>query len=145
LEKELRSFRPTQENFVFDDFAPGNGPKRTRILNLHPLAGEQQFYDTQRAPLSADTMVDWAVLSVLPGSRAQRKSVVMAGLTHTATEAVAEFCASGTGVVTLLNRLGAGENEKTLPTYYQVLLRVTIKQGTIIDIAYVAGRVIRIG
>jgi hypothetical protein len=145
LERELRAFRPTQEDFVFDDFGPVKGPKRTRILNLHPLLGEQPFFETQQGPLEAETIVDWAILSVLPGIRQQRKTIVMAGLTHTGTEAVAEFCASGTGVVTLLNRLGAGENEKTLPTYYQVLLRVTIKQGTIIDIAYVAGRVIRSG
>jgi hypothetical protein len=145
LERELRAFRPTQEDFVFDDFGPVNGPKRTRILNLHPLPGEQPFFETQRGPLEAETIVDWAILSVLPGIRQQRKTVIMAGLTHTGTEAVAEFCASGTGVVSLLNRLGASENEKALPTYYQVLLRVTIKQGTIIDIACVTGRVIRSG
>lgn len=142
LEKELRAFRPTLENYIFDDSGPAKGPQRTRILNLNPLAGEQQFFETQPDPLSTDIIHDWAILSVLPGIKEQRKTVVMAGLTRTGTQAVAEFCASGTGAVILLSHLGVGENEKTLPTFYQVLLRVTIKQGSIIDIAYVTGRLI---
>jgi hypothetical protein len=142
LEKELRSFRPAPVNFIFDGSTAPKGMPSKRILNLQPRAGEQPSYETQSDPRFPDIIHDWAILSVLPGVKEQRKTVVMAGLTHMGTQGVAELCASGTGAVTLLDHLGSGESLKELPNYYQVLLRVTIKQGTISDIAYVAGRIL---
>jgi hypothetical protein len=112
---------------------------RSRIVNKHPAAGEAPFYETERAANQV-IKADHAIFSVLPGATADRKLMVLAGLTTSGTQGAADFACSSAAMASLQRKLGAGG---AFPRYFQCVIRVETSNGLdAVQVRLVAARVI---
>lgn len=111
-----------------------------RVVNLHPAPGEQAEYVAQAAGAS---MVDNAIISVWPGKRAGRRVLVLSGGHTWGTQAAAEYVTEGDYLRELESHLLACRRRQGLPRhpdFFQILLRVEIRDNQPVGIRYVAHR-----
>jgi hypothetical protein len=116
-----------------------------RIINLHPQPGEKKEYVVQRDPATGAVLVEYGVVSFLPGIAPRRTIVMLAGILGGGTEAAAAFATSTTGVRELVEHLGRTDSKsgKRLPPFFEALIRVEYARGMILGIHYVSGRIIQ--
>jgi hypothetical protein len=143
MEDPLLAKLPLDQHFGFDF---PRGPKslwRGRLLNLDPQPGANASYGIERDPRSGVVRTDYALLSVLPSITADRKIVVLGGLTTLGTEAAARFATSPVLANELARELGTGSGfSRTIPPFLQAVLKVEIVRGDILSVEYVTGCVI---
>jgi hypothetical protein len=111
-----------------------------RVVNLHPAPGEQAEYIAEAAGTS---MVDNAIISVWPGKRAGRRVLVLSGGHTWGTQAAAEYVTEGDYLRELESHLLACRRRQGLqrhPDFFQVLLRVEIRDNQPVGVRYVAHR-----
>jgi hypothetical protein len=143
-ENELLQKLPLVQDFVFD--WPANLRAWSgKIVNLRPQHGESAFYEVERDPKTQALRADYALVSFLPGVTANRRIAILGGLTTLGTQAAAEFATSASQVADLDARLGMNSQTASAnrPTYFQVVLRIEIMKGDILQIKYITGHVIR--
>jgi hypothetical protein len=111
-----------------------------RVVNLHPAPGEQADYVAEAAGTS---MIDNAIISVWPGKRAGRRVLVLSGGHTWGTQAAAEYVTEGDYLRELESHLLACTRRQKLPRhpdFFQVLLRVEIRDNQPVGVRYVAHR-----
>ena len=143
-ENELLQKLPLVQDFVFD--WPANLRAWSgKIVNLHPQQSESVFYEVERDPKTKALRSDYALVSFLPGMTADRRIVILGGLTTLGTQAAAEFATSASRVADLEARLGMNSQTAlaNAPTYFQAVLRIEIMKGDILQIKYITGHVVR--
>jgi hypothetical protein len=116
-------------------FAPeGDG----RVLNRRPGPGETAVYERQ---LKGEPQIDHAIITVWPGKAPGRRVVVLGGTTTWGTQAAAEFVTRPESLSDLDRRLAAcaaGRGKDRHPPWFQVLLRVEIRQTQPLGITFVS-------
>jgi hypothetical protein len=111
-----------------------------RVVNLHPEPGEQAEYIAETVGTS---MVDNAIISVWPGKRAGRRVLVLSGGHTWGTQAAAEYVTEGDYLRELESHLLACRRRQGLarhPDFFQILLRVEIRDNQPVGVRYVAHR-----
>jgi hypothetical protein len=111
-----------------------------RVVNLHPAPGEQAEYVAQGTGTS---MIDNAIISVWPGKRAGRRVLVLSGGHTWGTQAAAEYVTEGDYLRELESHLLACRRRQGLPRhpdFFQILLRVEIRDNQPVGVRYVAHR-----
>jgi hypothetical protein len=111
-----------------------------RVVNLHPAPGEQAEYV---AVAEGTSMVDNAIISVWPGKRAGRRVLVLSGGHTWGTQAAAEYVTEGDYLRELESHLLACQRGRGLPRhpdFFQVLLRVEIRDNQPVGVRYVTHR-----
>jgi hypothetical protein len=111
-----------------------------RVVNLHPAPGEQAEYVAEAA---GSSMLDNAIISVWPGKRAGRRVLVLSGGHTWGTQAAAEYVTEGDYLRELESHLLACQRRQGLPRhpdFFQVLLRVEIRDNQPVGVRYVAHR-----
>jgi len=122
----IRALReqPFLEEFRFKDRTTEPRPGAGAILNNHPRPGEEPIYF---GPDTRPYAFDYAVVARLPGLRASRWTLVLAGLTSYGTQAAAEMVCRDRLVAQLLANLGGAGG--TPPKFFESLIRVKVSGG----------------
>jgi hypothetical protein len=126
----IRALRelPLLEEFQFKDRTVEPKIGVGAILNRHPSAGEQAVYF---GPDSRPYQFDYAVIALLPGINATRRTMMLSGITSFGTQAAANFVCREAMVEQLLEKLrnGGQPRGQPLPKYFESLIRVTVSGG----------------
>ena len=122
----IRALReqPFLQEFRFRDRTTGPRPGAGAIVNNHPLPGEEPVYF---GPDTRPYAFDYAVVARLPGLRASRWTLVLAGITSYGTQAAAEMVCRDRLVEELLAKLGSAGG--TPPKFFESLIRVKVSGG----------------
>lgn len=140
----LRDF-PQSQHFVFKMLTDDKDKLRYGIANLRPQSGEQASYMSKEEGFSTSQFVeDYATISMLRGLDEKRRLLVLAGITTFGTQAAVEYVTKPEYVKELISRLNTSPDpgKPTLPSNYQVLLRVQVKDGVPVQISYVTHHVL---
>lgn len=134
---ENEALRDLSLNRDFTFERPDGGPRRgdLGIHNLHPRAGEQEWYFCSRGQPMTE---DYALIELANGSSAGQRVLLLAGTNTFGTQGAVEFVCSEDKAVTLmgaLNRLGAKRLYRM-----SALLRVRVQGGVPLDSEIVALR-----
>ncbi|MPY90224.1 MAG: hypothetical protein GEU99_20150 [Luteitalea sp.] len=108
-----------------------------RIVNRRPEPGERPEYV---ARLGQDVEVDYAVITLWPGKLPDRRILILSGSTTWGTQAAAEYVTEPGYQRELSRRLGDCQRRANLaahPEFFQVLLRVEIRDRRPVTITYV--------
>jgi hypothetical protein len=122
----IRALReqPFLEEFQFKDRTIEPRLGVGAILNNHPRPGEEPIYF---GPDTRPYAFDYAVVARLPGLRASRWTLVLAGITSHGTQAAAEMVCRDRLVEQLLAKLGGAGG--TPPKFFESLIRVKVSGG----------------
>jgi hypothetical protein len=112
------------DELQFRDRTTEARPSAGAIVNKHPLPGEEAIYF---GPDTRPYAFDYAVVARLPGLRASRWMLVLAGTTSHGTQAAAEMVCRDRLVEQLLAKLGAAGG--TPPKFFESLIRVKVSGG----------------
>ena len=131
---------PQEQDFVFRSTKDQRGNSTFGLVNTKPRPGEQEFYlATQEGPSRSQIAEDYALISMLQGLEADRRLLILAGVTTFGTQAAAEYVTKPEYIkelTTSLNTSSLGEPPQ-LPAYYQVVIKVKVNGGVPVHISYV--------
>jgi hypothetical protein len=137
---EVLNELPTQANFVF---------RREPLLwtshidDVTSKNGLLHCYKVERSANTQVLLVDYAVVSSLPGLKPNREILVIAGLTTSGTAAAAQFATSPDGVAEMSRHLPRpAQNQKLWPKYFEFLIKAQLSHGLdVVQAEYVASHV----
>lgn len=119
--------------------APQLNPTDLGVADSHPAPGQPAFYADQYATSTNDQDVVYSLITHLPGPSNSTQVESFTSNRSPGYVAAVRWLTNSESAKTAVARLediGGGK----IPPYYQVLLRVTSKDGVPIDVAYVLGR-----
>ncbi len=127
---------PSTQQFVFQRL--DSGPRRgdLAVVNLHPQAGEGQYFFGSRSntPLTED----YSVIALVRGFNPSQWVMILAGTTTLGTQAAVEFVCSENSLKDLLGRLNASQTGQMKP--FEAVLRVKVTRGVPVESSIVALR-----
>jgi hypothetical protein len=114
---------PTPQDFVFTRklSAPRKGD--LMISNLHPGTAEQTAYLASEPPITED----YALVALTSGLNANRRVLILAGITTFGTQAAVEYVCRAPRLDELISKLGASARHPIPP--FEALLRVKVSGG----------------
>lgn len=139
---------PQQQDFIFE---PNKQLRALSIVNLNPRAGEPRIFVPKiekvvnEGPTTLSVQEDYALVSVLKGLGGRNRLMILAGVTTYGTQAAAEYVTKPEHIQELIAHLQSSPNSNatTLPSYYQVLLKVKVNGGVPVQISYVTHHVLK--
>lgn len=135
-----------EQEFVFKGDGAKKGPPRFFIFNRKPRPDEQERYvPAGIVPSQSMVSEDYALISMLRGVEANRKMLILAGVTTYGTQACAEYVSKPDTLRQLTQHLNisADSSRPRLPSFYQVLLRVKIDGSVPVQTSYVTHHVLQ--
>ena len=127
---------PGTREFVFKRMDSGPRKGDLAVFNVHPQAGEPQYF--LATPANQPTVEDYAVVSLLPGLDPSRSILILAGNSTFGTQAAVEFVCREDSIKELLQRLHASKPADLKP--FEALLHVKIAHGVPVGTDLVAVR-----
>jgi hypothetical protein len=127
---------PGSHEFVFQRMASGPRKGDLAVANVHPQAGEAEFY--LASPSTAALTEDYAVVAFVPGLNPDRSEMIIAGTTTFGTQGAVEYVCRPDSVGELLDRLSASASTDVKP--FEALLRVKITKGVPVETDLVSVR-----
>jgi hypothetical protein len=127
---------PGSHEFVFQRMTSGPRKGDLAVANVHPLAGESEFY--LASPSTASLTEDYAVVAFVPGLNPDRSEMIIAGTTTFGTQGAVEYVCRPDSVGELLDRLSASVGSDVKP--FEALLRVKITKGVPVETELVSVR-----
>ena len=127
---------PGSHEFVFERMASGPRKGDLAVANVHPQAGEAEFY--LASPSTAPLTEDYAVVAFVPGLNPDRSEMIIAGTTTFGTQGAVEYVCRPDSVGELLDRLSASASNDVKP--FEALLRVKITKGVPVETELVSVR-----
>jgi len=130
---------PQDQDFVFRVAKAENQEERFGIVNLRPKRGEESVYlNRDDAGSTSEVSEDYALISLLKGLETNHRLLILAGITTFGTQAAAEYVTNPEYVKELVTHLKAGPaGSGSIPSYFQVLIRVKINGGVPVHTDYV--------
>jgi hypothetical protein len=105
------------------------------IINHNLPPGQKQKYDARYDEETGRLIEDYAVITVKPGISERKTLIVLAGMHSAGTQAAAEFITDEQYLADLNQRLL--QLNDTIPRYFQILLKVSVDNGTPTNISVV--------
>jgi hypothetical protein len=105
------------------------------IINHNLPPGQTQKYNAKYDEETGRLIEDYAVITIKPGISERKTVIVLAGMHSAGTQAAAEYITDEQYLADLNRRLL--ELSDTIPRYFQVLLRVSVDNGTPTNISVV--------
>jgi hypothetical protein len=105
------------------------------IINHNLPPGQKQKYHARYDEVTGKLIEDYAVITVKPGISERKTLIVLAGMHSAGTQAAAEYITDEQYLADLNRRLL--ELSDSFPRYFQVLLRVSVDNGTPTNISVV--------
>jgi hypothetical protein len=136
---------PQKQDFVFRSVKDDKQNNTFGLVNLEPQDGEQPHYlARQEGPSRSQISEDYALISMLRGLEANRRLLILAGVTTFGTQAAAEYVAKPEYVRELISHLDTSPGDATtLPAFYQVVIKVKVNGGVPVQISYVTHHVLQ--
>src|SRR5215467_8329513 len=130
---------PQDQDFVFRVAKADSQEERFGIVNLRPKRGEESVYlNRDDAGSTSEVSEDYALISLLKGLETNHRLLILAGITTFGTQAAAEYVTNPEYVKELVTHLKAGPaGSGSIPSYFQVLIRVKINGGVAVHTDYV--------
>jgi hypothetical protein len=130
---------PQDQDFVFRVAKADSQEERFGIVNLRPKRGEESVYlNRDDAGSTSEVSEDYALISLLKGLETNHRLLILAGITTFGTQAAAEYVTNPEYVKELVTHLKAGPGGSgSMPSYFQVLIRVKINGGVPVHTDYV--------
>ncbi len=128
LENEILGKLPVESDLVFEEPVGNEFVGRLLIRDRRPEANQPETYEFQRDDRTKALQSEYALISLLPGVTLDQYILVLAGLSTLGTQAATEFATSEASMLTL-ERMWAASGDKDLPSYFQALLEVQIRDG----------------
>ncbi len=104
-----------------------DGAQQRRIVNTEPAADEQAFYQINYAGSDIDPTVEYALVSMLPGTDGQHQILLISGLNTQATLMATEFLTDPQRVAALRSRLEQASPNHSGPWRFQSLLSAEVR------------------
>jgi hypothetical protein len=123
----------TQTSSMAADFEIGHGI----IHNTHPQPGEPSLYEPRSDGNEAE---DYGLISMSHSASGSRM-LVLAGLTSTGTAGVGNFFSDPNQMKPIFQRLKRSSPDGSVPANWQVLLRITARDGVPLKVSVVTLRV----
>lgn len=121
-------------NFVFQIISNESGQPALAIINNKPQPGEpKQFLST---PENLPIKDDYALISLSPGMRPEKRVLVLAGITTFGTQAAAEFVSRNDSLNNLLSHLKVSSNGDIEP--FEAVISVKINDEVPVEERIVA-------
>jgi hypothetical protein len=128
LENAILGKLPVESDLVFEEPAGNEFIGRLLIRDRRPEANQPVSYEFQRDERTKALQSEYALISLLPGVTVDQYILVLAGLSTLGTQAAAEFATSEGSMMTL-EKMWAASGDQDLPSYFQALLEVQIRDG----------------
>jgi hypothetical protein len=112
--------------------------ERTLIRNLRPQAGEQNIY---KQKFDGRMLEDYGLIWMSQSPSGSR-ILVLAALTSVGTGGVGDFFADPVQMKPIFEKLKAASRSSTLPSNWQVLLRINLRDDVPLNISFVALRIL---
>jgi len=104
-----------------------DGAQQRRIVNTEPETDEQPFYQIDYATSPNEPTVEYALVSMLPGTDDRHEILLISGLNTQATLMAAEFLTDPRRVTALRSRLEKASPNHTGPWRFQALLSADVR------------------
>ena len=127
---------PSTHEFVFRPLDSGPRKGDLAIMNIHPQAGEAEYW--VGSPSQPSLVEDYAVIALVRGLNPAKSVLILAGTTTIGTQAAVEFVCQQNSLEEILPRLQLGENGELKP--FEAVVRVKVTRGVPVDTEIVALR-----
>jgi hypothetical protein len=104
-----------------------DGAQQRRIINTEPADDEQPFYQIDYASSDIEPTVEYALVSMLPGTDDRHQLLLISGLNTQATLMAAEFLTDPRRVTSLHSRLEKASPNHSGPWRFQALLSADVR------------------
>jgi hypothetical protein len=150
IESEPGSFfhtdLPQAPDFVFKTVEDHQGQAHRAIINLKPKGSEERIFSSAaEARAGAKSTEEYGLLCLLKGRTADQKLMILAGATSLGTQAIAEYITNPRTMRELIGHLNSSSDHSRLllPTYYQVVLKIEIKNMALVKTDYILHHVLQ--
>jgi len=133
---------PLLENYPYH-LRTHQGANPRSIVIGNPAPGEQSEYFTEYPSVWNKRRLDYALVSMLPGLDHDVKLLLVNGLNHYATQAASEYLTTPGDVETLLAHLRDAAGQREGPWFFQLVLRVEVREGVPTHSTLAALRVVK--
>jgi hypothetical protein len=130
---------PSTTEFVFRRVDTGARAGNVKVVNIHPLAGEEHEY--LASPSNSPLTEDYAVIAFEHGINPQNAELILAGTTTIGTQAAVEFVTRENYLNDLLGRMKVSSPEDLKP--FEALIRVKVTKGVPVESSVVALRTLK--
>jgi hypothetical protein len=105
-----------------------NGDQRRRVVNVQPQTGEPKFFEIDYALHEDEATVEYALVSMLPGTDRRHQLLIVSGLNTQATLMGIEFLTDPGRAQSLLDRMRALSPRHSGPWHFQLVLRTEVRE-----------------
>jgi hypothetical protein len=130
---------PSTTEFVFRRVESGARAGNVKVVNSHPLPGEEPEY--MASPSNSPLTEDYSVIALERGINPQNTELILAGTTTIGTQAAVEFVTRENYLSDLLGRLNVTSPDDLKP--FEALVRVKVTKGVPVEYSLVALRVLK--
>jgi len=115
---------------------------RRYIENTRPAPGEKPTYFKEPAAAAADPVIEYGLVSMLPGLDDRHLLLLITGLDGQASQMASEFLSQPARLEQVVNRLRGGAPGHSGPWYFQFILRAEVREQSATRADIVALRVL---
>lgn len=106
-----------------------SGELQRRIVNAKPEPGEAEYYQIDYASSGSESTIEYALVSMLPGTDGLHQLLLVSGLNTQATLMAIEFLTNEERAAQLVDDLRRQAPNHTGPWHFQLVLRAEVREG----------------
>lgn len=103
------------------------GQEKRRVINTDPQSGEPTFFEIQYAEHEDEATVEYALISMLPGTDRRHQLLIVSGLNTQATLMGIEYLTDPAQAENLLRRMREISPNHSGPWHFQLVLRAEVR------------------
>ena len=105
-----------------------HGEQKRRVINAQPRPGEREFFEIEYALSEDEATIEYALVSMLPGTDRRHQLLIVSGLNTQATLMGIEFLTDPARAKSLLDRMRDLSPKHAGPWYFQMVLKTEVRE-----------------
>ncbi|MDA1235749.1 MAG: hypothetical protein O3A53_13230 [Acidobacteria bacterium] len=105
------------------------GGLQRRIVNVNPGDGEPDYYEINYPSSGAQSTIEYALVSMLPGTDGLHELLLVSGLNTQATLMAIEFLTNEERAAQLVDDLRKQASDHDGPWHFQIVLKAEVREG----------------